>query len=84
MNKSKSKQQKTQFHKSTTKKESSNQEIPHTKPSKLKVHKSVRPFGKDITNTFKQSYPYLGLNPHLTNKLENPLPQIPSNISFKI
>ena len=82
MNKSKSKQQKTQFHKSTTKKESSNQEIPHTKPSKLKVHKSVRPFGKDITNTFKQSYPYLGLNPHLTNKLENPLPQI-SNIPSK-
>ena len=84
MNKSKSKQQKSQFHKSTTKNDNSNTEIPYAKQSKLKVHKSVRPFGKDITNTFKQNYPHLGSNPHLTNKLENnPLPQITNNPSKK-
>jgi hypothetical protein len=79
MNKSKSKQQNHQLHKSTSKNEKSNIDIPHSKQGKLKVHKSTRPFGKDITNTFKQSYPYLGINPHLTNKLDNPLPQIINN-----
>ena len=79
MNKSKSKQQNHQHHKSTSKNDKSSIDIPHTKPGKLKVHKSTRPFGKDITNTFKQSYPFIALNPHMTNKLENPLPQIMSN-----
>ena len=79
MNKSKSKQQNHQLHKSTSKNEKSNIDIPHSKQGKLKVHKSTRPFGKDITNIFKQSYPYLGINPHLTNKLDNPLPQIINN-----
>ena len=78
--KSKSKQQNHQLHKSTTKKEKSSVDMPHSKQSKLKAHKSTRPFGKDITNTFKQSYPYFGLNVHIANnKLENPLPQIINN-----
>ena len=64
MNKSKSKQQNQQLHKSTSKHEKSSIDIPHSKQGKLKVHKSTLPFGKDITNTFKQRYPYLGLNPH--------------------
>ena len=79
MNKSKTKQQNHQLHKSTSKNEKSSIDIPHLKQTKLKVHKTTRPFGKDITNTFKQSYPYLGLNHHLTNKLDNPLPQILNN-----
>ena len=82
MNKSKSKHQKSQNHKSNIKKEISSSEIPPNKTVKLKVHKSTRPFGKDITNTFKQSYPYLALNQHLTNKLDNPLPHI-QNVSQK-
>ena len=83
MNKSKSKQAKSQFHKNSTKKEKSIQEIPYSKPSKLKVHKSTRPFGKDITNTFHSNIPYPVLNPHISNKIENsPLPQI-SNFPSK-
>ena len=83
MNKSKSKQAKFQMHKHSSKKEKINLEIPYTKNNKLKVHKSTRPFGKDITNTLKQNYQYLGLNPHLTSKLENnPLPKI-SNFPSK-
>ena len=82
MNKSKSKHQKSQNHKSNIKKEISSSEIPPNKTVKLKVHKSTRPFGKDITNTFKQSYPYLAINQHLTNKLDNPLPHI-QNVSQK-
>ena len=83
MNKSKSKQAKSQIHKNSTKKEKTSPEIPYAKQNKLKVHKSTRPFGKDITNTLKQNYPYLALNPHLTNKPENsPLPQI-SNFPTK-
>ena len=68
MNKSKSKQAKSQFHKNSTKKEKSIQEIPYSNPSKLKVHKSTRPFGKDITNTFHSNIPYPVLNPHISNK----------------
>ena len=83
MNKSKSKQAKSQLHKNSTKKEKSIQEIPYSKPSKLKVHKSTRPFGKDITNTFHSNIPYPVLNPHISNKIENsPLPQI-SNFPSK-
>jgi len=83
MNKSKSKQAKSQIHKNSTKKEKTSPEVPYPKQNKLKVHKSTRPFGKDITNTLKQNYPYLALNPHLTNKPENsPLPQI-SNFPTK-
>ena len=83
MNLSKSKQTKSQIHKNSTKKEKTSPEIPYPKQNKLKVHKSTRPFGKDITNTLKQNYPYLALNPHLTNKPENsPLPQI-SNFPTK-
>ena len=83
MNKSKSKQAKSQLHKNSIKKEKASPENPHSKQNKLKVHKSTRPFGKDITNTLKQNYPYLALNPHLTNKPENsPLPQI-SNFPTK-
>ena len=83
MNKSKSKQAKSQMHKHSSKKEKINLEIPYTKNNKLKVHKSTRPFGIDITNTLKQNYQYLGLKPHLTSKLENnPLPQI-SNFPSK-
>jgi len=83
MNKSKSKQAKSQIHKNSTKKEKTSPEIPYPKQNKLKVHKSTRPFGKDITNTLKQNYQYLALNPHLTNKPENsPLPQI-SNFPTK-
>ena len=69
--KSKSKQQNHQLHKSTTKKEKSSVDMPHSKQSKLKAHKSTRPFGKDITNTFKQSYPYFGLNVHISRNKDN-------------
>ena len=84
MNKSKSKQAKSQFHKNSTKKEKSPMDNHYTKPNKLQPHKSTRPFGKDITNTLKQNnYPYIALNAHLSNKLDNPqLPQI-SNIPPK-
>ena len=34
-------------------------EIPHPKNHKLKIYKSGRPFGKDVTNTFKQNYPLM-------------------------
>ena len=85
MNKSKSKQAKSQLHKNSTKKEKSIQEIPYSKPSKLKVHKSTRPFGKDITNTFHSNIPYPVLNPHISNKIENsPLPQISNFLSKKM
>ena len=83
MNKSKSKQTKSQLHKNSTKKDKSNLDIPYSKPNKLKMHKSTRPFGKDITNSFHPNIPYPVLNPHMTNKLENsPLPQI-SNFPSK-
>ena len=83
MNKSKSKQTKSQLHKNSTKKDKSNLDIPYSKPNKLKMHKSTRPFRKDITNSFHPNIPYPVLNPHMTNKLENsPLPQI-SNFPSK-
>ena len=37
-------------------------EIPHPKNNKLKIYKSGRPFGKDVTNTFKQNYPLMPVN----------------------
>ena len=36
--------------------------IPHPKTNKLKIYKSGRPFGKDVTNTFKQNYPIMGMS----------------------
>ena len=36
--------------------------IPHPKNNKLNIYKSVRPFGKDITNSFKQNYPIIPIN----------------------
>jgi hypothetical protein len=48
-------------------------EIPHPKNNKLKIYKSGRPFGKDVTNNFKQNYPLMpvsSFNPnHLTSKV---------------
>ena len=48
-------------------------EIPHPKNNKLKIYKSGRPFGKDVTNTFKQNYPLMPIssfNPsHIPNKV---------------
>ena len=48
-------------------------DIPHPKNNKLKIYKSGRPFGKDVTNTFKQNYPLMkvsSFNPnHLINKV---------------
>ena len=50
-------------------------EIPHPKNNKLKIYKSGRPFGKDVTNTFKQNYPLLPIssfNPnYLLSKVSN-------------
>lgn len=37
-------------------------EIPHPKNNKLKIYKSGRPFGKDVTNTLKQNYPLMPIN----------------------
>ena len=34
-------------------------DIPHPKANKLKNYKSVRPFGKDITNNFKHNLPIM-------------------------
>ena len=49
-------------------------EIPHPKNNKLKIYKSVRPFGKDVTN-IKQNYPMIPItsfNPnHISNKVRN-------------
>ena len=36
-------------------------EIPHPKNNKLKIYKSVRPFGKDVTN-IKQNYPMIPIS----------------------
>ena len=50
-------------------------EIPHPKNNKLKIYKSGRPFGKDVTNTFKQNYPLMPIssfNPsHIPSKVRN-------------
>ena len=50
-------------------------DIPHPKNNKLKIYKSGRPFGKDVTNTFKQNYPLLPIssfNPsHMPSKVSN-------------
>lgn len=50
-------------------------DIPHPKNNKLKIYKSGRPFGKDVTNTFKQNYPLLPINSfnsnNVTNKVSN-------------
>ena len=37
-------------------------DIPHPKNNKLKIYKSGRPFGKDVTNTFKQNYPLIPIS----------------------
>ena len=49
-----------QLHMKQSKKEKI--EIPHPKNNKLKIYKSVRPFGKDVTNTFKQNYPLMPIS----------------------
>ena len=50
-------------------------EIPHPKNNKLKIYKSGRPFGKDVTNTFKQNYPLMPINSfnpsHIPSKVRN-------------
>ena len=48
-------------------------EIPHPKNNKLKIYKSGRPFGKDVTNNIKQNYPIIPIasfnQNHISNKV---------------
>ena len=70
-------------HKNHFIKEQKNIDIPTTQLHKLKIHKSSRPFGKDITNTFKQKYSNLALNSNITNKVNYSLPKVSSIQSIK-
>ena len=71
------------YHKHHLKKDQNNIDILNPPSHKLKIHKSTRPFGKDITNTFKQKYPNLALNSNITNKINYSLPKVSSIQSIK-
>lgn len=46
-------------------------EIPHPKNNKLKIYKSGRLFGKDVTNTFKQNFPLVPISSFGGKKVPN-------------
>ena len=54
------------FHIKQTKKE--RLDIPHPKVNILKNYKSIRPFGKDITNNFNHNLPIMPIGSFKQNK----------------